>query len=202
MLTPVFLKPPFFFFFLIMCCSSIILFACNKLMWQNLIRGCKIDPYSIFLFTLSTYLATSLLYLVTVHTLFTYYSHTASLDFDNQNQQTWLLLHHPSRCPSQTWTTNTPWPTPTNPLLLQTTSTPWPTPRYKCPTCGRKYSTKKEKKDCLFKLAVFFFFFDNSKQTPLLGDRTLDVSHGRRQEVPLGYKGLDTLIYKIFPQIV
>ena len=111
-----------------MCCSSIILFACNKLMWQNLIGGCKTDSYSIFLFTLSTYLATSLLYLVTIHTLFIYYSHTNSPDFDNQNHQTWLLLQHPSRCPSLTRTTSTPWPTPTNSLWLRTTSISWPTP--------------------------------------------------------------------------
>jgi hemerythrin superfamily protein len=42
---------------------------------------------------------------------------------------------------------------------------------------------------------IFFFFFDNSKQTSFVGNRTPDVSHGRRQEVPLGHKGLDTLCY-------
>jgi hypothetical protein len=40
----------------------------------------------------------------------------------------------------------------------------------------------------------FFFFFDNNKQTSLVGDRTLDVFHGKRQEVPLDYKGQDNLI--------
>jgi hypothetical protein len=32
------------------------------------------------------------------------------------------------------------------------------------------------------------FFFYNGKQTPFVGDRTLDVYHGRRQEVPLSHK--------------
>ena len=40
----------------------------------------------------------------------------------------------------------------------------------------------------------FFFFFDNSKQTSLVEDRTLDVFHGKDQEVPLDYKGQDNFI--------